>query len=143
MTIMTSQSALIHSPMAFYESFLSKGLRPDGRAPLEVRPSKLEKGSLTKTVASSTLRLGQTLVVCGIKAEVCVPPPTEPGLGWLVLNADLCPMADPTLRPGPPPPIAQALSETLQKLLLKCVFRDILLLNSAELSRVPMHRGAD
>lgn len=148
---LTTKTQYIHSPVAFYETFLSKGLRPDGRAPLEVRPSNLEKGSLTKTVSSATLQLGQSLVVCGIKAEISVPPPTEPGLGWLVENVDLCPMADPTVRPGPPPPVAQTLSQTLQNLLLRCVFVCLIyLLVSVGISpctfgfeRFPLIRGSN
>jgi len=66
------------------------------------------------------VRIGNTSVVCGIKAEVAEPNVNTPREGYLVPNVELPPMCSPNFKPGPPSELAQVLSETVNKLLKRC-----------------------
>lgn len=74
-------------------------------------------GVITTTNGSSLVRVGNTTVVCGIKAEVSVPKQSSAKEGYLVPNVELSPMCSPKFKPGPPGEQAQVLSENLDRLL--------------------------
>ncbi|KAH0543194.1 hypothetical protein FGG08_002455 [Glutinoglossum americanum] len=106
--------------------------RPNGRLPTQFRPPNLHTGSLTHASGSSVVRLGDTAVVCGIRAEIL--PASNVGcaytcggsdddteiqaLGLLVPNVELSTGCSPAHLPGQPPsPLAQTLAARLQSLL--------------------------
>ncbi|KAF4537546.1 3 exoribonuclease [Lasiodiplodia theobromae] len=107
--------------------------RPNGRTPTEYRVPTINTGSLSHCNGSAVVRVGDTAVVCGVRAEILkaddVPnPPRYEGLvditdvqddedseealddreelerlGLLVPNVELATGATPALMPGQPP----------------------------------------
>lgn len=70
-----SQFARVH-PHGFLLSHLASGEKPknssvraNGRSSFEFRNTEIDVGALTHTHGSSTVRIGDTLAVCGIRAE--------------------------------------------------------------------------
>eukprot|EP01132_Coremiostelium_polycephalum_P005727 gene5727-7123_t len=57
-------------PLEFYRKFLEKSVRPDGRSLENIRKTTVSTGSITTADGSSFVKIGNTSVVCGIKAEV-------------------------------------------------------------------------
>ncbi|KAL9624768.1 MAG: hypothetical protein Q9160_001122 [Pyrenula sp. 1 TL-2023] len=61
------------APTSFLQAHLSSSslpIRPNGRTPATLRPISLNLRSLTHTNGSSFIRLGDTSVVCGVRAEI-------------------------------------------------------------------------
>jgi len=74
--------------------------------------------SISTADGSALVRLGDTTVVCGIKAEVAEPDLDLPGEGFLVPNFDLPAICSPKFKPGPPTEEAQVLSNRLNEALV-------------------------
>ncbi|KAK2153306.1 hypothetical protein LSH36_301g02012 [Paralvinella palmiformis] len=98
----------IAQPVEYFRKFLEQDTRPDGRALAEVRPVMLNVGSITTAEGSALVKLGNTAVLCAIKAELTVPKDDAPKCGLIVPNVDLPPICSPMFKPGPPSEIAQA-----------------------------------
>ncbi|HLC95880.1 MAG TPA: exosome complex protein Rrp42 [Candidatus Nanoarchaeia archaeon] len=82
---------------------LSKGVRLDGRKPLDYRqPIKVETGLYSTACASAKVSIGDTEVVVGIKFEVGTPYPDNPDQGTIIVGAELVPMSNPEFELGPP-----------------------------------------
>ncbi|KAM7436232.1 Exosome complex component RRP43 [Porites harrisoni] len=78
-------------PLEYYRQFLKQDVRPDGRALLEFRKTILNVGSISTAEGSSLVKLGNTTVVCGVKAEFAVPSQEKPKLGFIgQLNLSCC-----------------------------------------------------
>ncbi|KAI9007753.1 ribosomal protein S5 domain 2-type protein [Hyaloraphidium curvatum] len=117
-------------PAQFVRACLASGTRPDGRRPDEPRKVSLNtgarapdwriKGSITTADGSATVRLGSTYVTCGIKAEVAIPPVSEPKHGYFVPNLDLPAMCSPRFPRGAPGQLTQALSWRLYEMCTRC-----------------------
>lgn len=92
-------------------------------------------GSISTADGSSLVRLGDTTVVCGVKAEIAEPDLDAPEDGFLgiaptgpdtenllrpflVPNLDLSPLCSPKYKPGPPSDDAQVLSSRLNEALI-------------------------
>lgn len=60
------------SPPALLQAYLSQNppLRPSNRAPSDTRPINLNVGSLTHCNGSSLVKVGESTIVCGIRAEI-------------------------------------------------------------------------
>ncbi|XP_069680296.1 exosome complex component RRP43-like isoform X2 [Periplaneta americana] len=67
-------------------------------------------GSIKTADGSAIVKIGNTTIVCGVKAELATPKPEEPNLGYLVPNVELPPLCSPKFRPGPPSDQAQVSS---------------------------------
>ncbi|GJE87506.1 ribosomal protein S5 domain 2-like protein [Phanerochaete sordida] len=105
-------------PKAFLERFLAENARPDGREPAEWRDVSVNVGSISTADGSALVRLGDTTVVCGVKAEIAEPELDSPEDGFLVPNVDLPAICSPRFRPGPPSDEAQVLSDRLNEILV-------------------------
>jgi len=105
-------------PKTYLERFLEENVRPDGREFLEFRDCSINVGSISTADGSSLVRLGDTTVVCGIKAEISEPDLDAPEDGFLVPNLDLPPLCSPKYKPGPPSDDAQVLSSRLNEVLI-------------------------
>lgn len=98
----------------------------------------MRKGSISTADGSALVRIGDTTVVCGVKAEIALPlldAPTAGYLGtWLlnfvdilpvdlpkVPNLDLPALCSPRFKPGPPSDDAQVLSSRLNDALISSV----------------------
>jgi exosome complex component RRP43 len=57
-------------------NYLEKSIRSDGREFLEFRSTIINKNCITKAEGSAIAKVGQTTVMCGIKA-VSSPPSTS------------------------------------------------------------------
>ncbi|XP_063696228.1 exosome complex component RRP43-like [Culicoides brevitarsis] len=100
-------------PVKYFRDYLQHNIRPDGRNLLGSRPLQLNVNSITTADGSATVKLGNTVVVCGIKAEIATPTVTEPDQGYFVPNVEYTPLCSPKYRPGAPPEDAQVCSRTL------------------------------
>ncbi len=99
--------------------------------------SKSLIGSISTANGSALVRLGNTTVVCGVKAEIAEPELDRPEDGYLgmpliqpilghaeiilrstVPNLDLPAICSPKFKPGPPGEEAQVLSDRLNDVLL-------------------------
>lgn len=54
--------------MKYYRDFLNHDLRPDGRELDQFRPVVINVDSITSADGSAIVKIGNTTVVCGIKA---------------------------------------------------------------------------
>jgi len=103
----------IAQPLHFYERFLQENVRPDGRSLKEFRKALLNIDSIETSEGSAMVKLGDTVVLCGIKAEVADPPLGASKTGYIVSNVELPPLCSPKFRPGPPSDQSQVLSQFL------------------------------
>ncbi|KAI0340831.1 hypothetical protein BDW22DRAFT_1378258 [Trametopsis cervina] len=105
-------------PKAYLERFLAENLRPDGREPAEWRDVSVVVGSVSTADGSALVRLGNTTIVCGVKAEIAEPELDSPDDGFIVPNLDLPAICSPRFKPGPPSEDAQVLSDRLNEVLI-------------------------
>jgi len=98
-------------PVEFYKHFLKENIRPDGRELLKFRSSLLNIGSINTARGSALVRLGHTMVICGITAELAEPRSSKPNEGYFVPNVELPASCSNKYRPGPPSDDAQILSQ--------------------------------
>jgi len=75
-------------------------------------------GSISTADGSALVRLGDTTIVCGVKAEIAEPDLDRPKEGFLVPNLDLPAICSPKFKPGPPAEEAQVLSDKLNEVLI-------------------------
>ncbi|PVU86555.1 hypothetical protein BB559_006477 [Furculomyces boomerangus] len=109
-------------PQEFHRRFFSKKLRTDGREFNDFRTTKVTQDGIQVADGSSTVRLGKTTIVCGIRAEVCEPKLQTPGKGYLVPNVKLTPMCSNKFAPGPPGLLSQVVSDHIYRLFDESVF---------------------
>ncbi|XP_030602630.1 exosome complex component RRP43 [Archocentrus centrarchus] len=98
-------------PLEYHRSFLKENCRPDGRELTDFRATTLNIGSISTADGSALVKLGNTTIICGIKAELANPTVEAPGKGYVVPNVDLPPLCSSRFRPGPPGEQAQAASQ--------------------------------
>ncbi|TNM84789.1 exosome complex component RRP43 [Takifugu flavidus] len=103
--------------LEYYRRFLKENCRPDGRELLEFRPTTLNIGSISTADGSALVKVGNTTIICGIKAELATPTVEAPGKGYIVPNVDLPPLCSSRFRPGPPGEPAQACSQFIADLI--------------------------
>jgi exosome complex component RRP43 len=70
-------------PKAYLERFLADQFRPDGREASEWRDLFVHLGSISTADGSALVRLGETTIVCGVKAEIAEPDLEQPTEGFL------------------------------------------------------------
>ncbi|VDB85443.1 unnamed protein product [Peniophora sp. CBMAI 1063] len=105
-------------PHTYLERLLAEGVRSDGRLPHEWRDISVNVGSISTADGSSLVRIGDTTIVCGVKAEIAQTELDAPNRGFLVPNLDLPAMSSPKFKPGPPSEEAQIISSRLCEVLL-------------------------
>ena len=81
---------------------LEKGIRLDGRKFTDYRPLSITLNYAKKAEGSALVKLGDTMVLAGIKLEEGEPFPDTPDQGNLIVNVELLPLAYETFEPGPP-----------------------------------------
>lgn len=81
---------------------LKQGRRLDGRALDEMRPLEIETGVIPKANGSARVKLGNTEVITGVKVQPDKPFPDLGDKGILICTAEILPLADPHVEPGPP-----------------------------------------
>uniref|UniRef100_A0A1B6CB03 Ribosomal RNA-processing protein 43 n=1 Tax=Clastoptera arizonana TaxID=38151 RepID=A0A1B6CB03_9HEMI len=103
-------------PTKFYRDYLAHDIRPDGRGLQTFRPVSVNVGTITTAEGSAVIKIGNTTVVCGIKAELATPKAEEPDRGYVVTNVDLPPLCSSKFRPGPPSEEAQIYTAFMEHL---------------------------
>lgn len=83
-------------------SLLQQNKRLDSRQALDVRDIEVETDVIYKADGSAKIKLGNTLVYAGVKAELGSPFPDTPEQGVLIVNIELNPIASPFFESGPP-----------------------------------------
>ncbi|KIK48541.1 hypothetical protein CY34DRAFT_798029 [Suillus luteus UH-Slu-Lm8-n1] len=105
-------------PRVYLERFIAENIRPDGRTFDEWRSVSVNAGSISTADGSALVRMGDTTIVCGVKAEIAEPELDRPEQGFLVPNIDLPAICSPKFKPGPPTEEAQVLSDRLNEALI-------------------------
>ncbi len=82
--------------------YLAKGIRYDGRKPLDYREVSIAYGVSRSAEGSALVKIGKTEVMAGVKISIEKPYPDTPDKGNLMVNAELRPMASPLFESGPP-----------------------------------------
>ncbi len=83
-------------------NILEHGNRSDARKLSDYRSIQATLGYAKKADGSCLLKLGDTMVLAGVKLETEEPFPDTPNQGNLVVNVELLPLAYETFEPGPP-----------------------------------------
>ncbi|WVO17612.1 hypothetical protein L204_105309 [Cryptococcus depauperatus] len=109
-------------PAHYLSRFLSSGYRPDGRkhassTQAQWRDVSINMRCISTAHGSALVKMGDTTVVCGIKAEVGKPLTSAPSEGFVVPNIDLPALSSPRFKPGPPGEEAQTYSNWIYELL--------------------------
>ncbi len=84
-------------------SLAAKGMRLDGRDMLEYRgPIEVETGIAGTAEGSARVRIGETVVIAGVKLSLEKPYPDTPEEGGIMINTELTPLSSPEYESGPP-----------------------------------------
>ena len=94
---------------------LEKGIRIDGRKPTDYRQLSITLNYAKKAEGSALVKLGDTMVLAGVKLEEDEPFPDTPNQGNLVVNVELLPLAYETFEPGPPDENAVELARVVDR----------------------------
>ena len=113
-------------------SLLNEGKRLDNRKLDEPRPIMIEPGYIEKADGSALVRLGETMVLAGVKIELGTPYPDTPNEGIMMVNAEFVPVASPYFEPGPPDENAFELARVIDR-----SFRETRAINLEELAVIP------
>ncbi|MDI6810860.1 MAG: exosome complex protein Rrp42 [archaeon] len=81
---------------------IGSGKRVDGRGFREYRAISVERDVIKKAEGSALVKIGETVVLVGVKLEPGEPFSDAPNEGVIMTNAELVPMASPDFEPGPP-----------------------------------------
>ncbi|RME78426.1 exosome complex protein Rrp42 [Candidatus Woesearchaeota archaeon] len=81
---------------------ISRGMRFDGRQPLEYRDVKVTYDVTRNAEGSCIVQIGDTKVIAGVKMEVMKPYADAPDKGSLMVNVELLPLSSPSFERGPP-----------------------------------------
>jgi len=84
------------------KAYLAKGMRFDGRKPMEYREITIETGVSKKAEGSAKVRIGETEVWAGVKLGTSIPFGDSPASGTLMVTAEFSPMASEKFERGPP-----------------------------------------
>eukprot|EP00929_Paragymnodinium_shiwhaense_P059782 TRINITY_DN29917_c0_g2_i1.p1 TRINITY_DN29917_c0_g2~~TRINITY_DN29917_c0_g2_i1.p1 ORF type:complete len:303 (+),score=75.90 TRINITY_DN29917_c0_g2_i1:158-1066(+) len=80
-------------PEEYYRRFLADGVRPDGRVPQERRRAKLQRSIVSSARGSSSVKLGNSAAVAGVRAEVTERTPEQAAVGRIAASVELPPLA--------------------------------------------------
>jgi len=119
---MAKQYKSLH-PTKYYRDYLTHDIRPDGRELDKYRPVIINANTVSTADGSAIVKIGNTSVICGIKAELCAPKAETPNEGFLIPNVELPPLCSPKFKPGPPSDQAQVASKILSDIIRnsKCI----------------------
>jgi exosome complex component RRP42 len=81
---------------------ISSGVRYDGRKNDDYRPVTIEYGVSETAEGSALVRIGETMVMAGVKLSLEAPYSDTPEDGNLMIGAEFLPIANPDFEAGPP-----------------------------------------
>lgn len=82
--------------------FLEENIRFDGRKKEEYRQVTVTPGVSATAEGSAEVRIGNTMVLAGVKLEAGTPYPDSPDEGVLMVGVELSPIANKDFETGPP-----------------------------------------
>ena len=83
-------------------SLLNDGKRSDEREFYEYRKIDVKPNVIDTADGSAMAKIGDTVVLAGVKFDVVSPFPSDPNLGVFITGAELLPLASTMFEPGPP-----------------------------------------
>ena len=89
--------------------------RIDGRSQWEGRNLVVEHSVLPRAEGSARVRMGDTIVLAGVKFQIMQPYPDRPNQGGLMCSADVRPIAGRNWEAGPPSPEAIELGRVVDR----------------------------
>ena len=89
--------------------------RIDGRLQWEGRNLEIEHSVLPRAEGSARVRMGDTIVLAGVKFQIMQPYPDRPNQGGLMCSADVRPIAGRNWEAGPPSPEAIELGRVVDR----------------------------
>jgi len=92
---MATRVTISTSEHQFIRQGVDQDIRGDGRGRMDYRHFTLETGIISQTNGSARIRLSNTDVLVGIKAEIGQPKLENPDRGYLQFYAECCPSASP------------------------------------------------
>ncbi|KAK8814096.1 hypothetical protein WA158_007958 [Blastocystis sp. Blastoise] len=104
------------SPKIFYESFLEKSVRPDGREMNDCRSILVAPGNINTSQGSCIVRIGQTAMICGLKLEPVKHSGEINETGNIDVSVMLSPLCSTKFNVGKPSAESVALSQYLHDL---------------------------
>lgn len=87
-------------------NLLEKDRRIDGRTKTDYRDIKIETNVIGTANGSAIVELGNTKVICGVKAVMGTPYSDSPNKGSIMVGFETSPLSSPAYRLGPPQPDA-------------------------------------
>ena len=94
---------MVHDLRDTVKRYYAKDLRLDGRKGLTAyRDVSVQYGVSKNAEGSARVRIGETVVLAGVKMAVDTPYPDTPDKGNLMVNAELTPLSSPEFEAGPP-----------------------------------------
>ncbi len=81
---------------------VKKGERIDGRRYSDFRRIEVSLNPVSRANGSAQVKIGSTMVITGVKAEIGSPYPDTPNEGVLQVHAEFVPLASPIFEAGPP-----------------------------------------
>lgn len=110
------------------KEIISNEKRLDYRKFDQYRDVVIDAGFITSAEGSAKVRLGDSVVVAGVKIDVGEPFPDTPEEGVMMVAAEFLPLASPEFEPGPPGEDAIELSRVVDRAIResKCIdFRQL------------------
>ncbi|MFX0014646.1 MAG: exosome complex protein Rrp42 [Promethearchaeota archaeon] len=103
---MRSDEIVSNLEKKYLTDLLVKGERIDNRGFWEGRPIQIIPNVIKKAEGSAMVKLGETVVLAGVKAQLGAPFPDTPNDGVITVNLELSPISSPSRESGPPGPEA-------------------------------------
>ncbi|KAG8194072.1 hypothetical protein JTE90_003017 [Oedothorax gibbosus] len=114
----------LFQPQKYLSAFLENDIRLGNRTITEFRAVLINTNPIDTANGSALVKIGDTSVICGIKAELTNPNPDEPNKGFFVPNVNLTPICSNKYQPGPPTEQAQVYSQMVMDLWKNSSFID-------------------
>ena len=100
---------------AHLSDLAANNARIDGRSQWEGRNLEVEHSVLPRAEGSARVRMGDTIVLAGVKFQIMQPYPDRPNQGGLRCSADVRPIAGRNWDAGPPSPEAIELGRVVDR----------------------------
>ncbi len=112
---------------------LEQGVRLDGRALDQYRDVKVEYSISSTAEGSARVKIGDTVVLAGVKMEIATPFPDRPDEGAIMVNAEFLPLSNPNFESGPPGMPAIELARVVDRGIREC--------NAVDLKKLIIKKG--
>jgi exosome complex component RRP43 len=101
-------------PKAYFSRLVEKNIRSDGRAPLDIRKTRIVTNAVSTADASALCTVGRTTVLCGIRYEIGPPPAAKPSSARVEIKVELGELCSPNPSETFPIKMEQALRRVVE-----------------------------